>query len=89
MKSPGQILVGFAAETEKVEENAVKKISDKGLDLVVANDVSEKDAGFASDTNRVRIYFAGKYATPPSEAIFGTKQEIASKIIDRIVVLMK
>ena len=89
LKSPGQILVGFAAETEKVEENAVKKISDKGLDLVVANDVSEKDAGFASDTNRVRIYFAGKYATPPSEAIFGTKQEIASKIIDRIVVLMK
>ncbi|MDR3255234.1 MAG: bifunctional phosphopantothenoylcysteine decarboxylase/phosphopantothenate--cysteine ligase CoaBC [Synergistaceae bacterium] len=79
---PGQILVGFAAETENVEENAIKKISSKGLDMVVANDVSESDAGFAVGTNRARVYFAPKWASAPSPVIFGTKQDVASGILD-------
>jgi phosphopantothenoylcysteine decarboxylase/phosphopantothenate--cysteine ligase len=83
-KTPGQILAGFAAETENIAANAIKKISSKNLDLVVANDVTENDAGFRVDTNRVRVYFAEKYGLPPSPAIFGTKQETAAGIFDQL-----
>ena len=83
-KASGQILAGFAAETENVWENAVRKISDKDLDLVVANDVSEDGAGFKSDTNRVRVYFAEKYGLSPSSMISGTKLEAAAGIFDQI-----
>lgn len=48
-----RLLVGFAAETDHVEEEARRKVQDKGLDLIVANDVSAKNAGFSADTNRV------------------------------------
>src|SRR6266851_3481634 len=47
------MLVGFAAETERLAENAQAKLLKKGLDVIVANDVSQPDAGFAVDTNRV------------------------------------
>ena len=49
--------VGFAAETEDLEEGARKKLVSKGLDLVVANDVSRPDAGFESDDNQVVLFF--------------------------------
>ncbi|MBW2708054.1 MAG: bifunctional phosphopantothenoylcysteine decarboxylase/phosphopantothenate--cysteine ligase CoaBC [Deltaproteobacteria bacterium] len=52
------ILVGFAAETEDLVENARKKINAKNLDMIVANDVSRKDAGFETDTNAVKIIYA-------------------------------
>jgi phosphopantothenoylcysteine decarboxylase/phosphopantothenate--cysteine ligase len=87
-KSPGQLLVGFAAETNDIEENAIKKISAKGLDMIVANDVSEADAGFAVGTNRARIFFAEKYARAPSPVLFGTKLEVASGIIDQMLGLL-
>jgi phosphopantothenoylcysteine decarboxylase/phosphopantothenate--cysteine ligase len=48
-------VVGFAAESESLLENAQSKVSRKGLDFIVANDISEKDAGFAVDTNRVTL----------------------------------
>lgn len=83
-KAPGQLLVGFAAETERVEENARRKIEQKGLDMIVANDVSASDAGFGVDTNRVRVYFADRYGKDPSEAIFGSKGEVASQIWDQV-----
>ncbi|MDR3321986.1 MAG: bifunctional phosphopantothenoylcysteine decarboxylase/phosphopantothenate--cysteine ligase CoaBC [Synergistaceae bacterium] len=89
LKSPGQILVGFAAETENVEENAIKKISAKGLDFVVANDVSESDAGFAADTNRARVYFAPIWKKAPSPLLFGTKQDVASGILDIVAGILK
>lgn len=54
-KKPGQILVGFAAETNDVVDNAVKKIEKKNLDLIVANDVSQSGAGFQGDTNVIQI----------------------------------
>ena len=53
-----QILVGFAAETRDVENYARKKIKNKNLDMIVANNVSEIGAGFSSDTNIVDIYYA-------------------------------
>jgi phosphopantothenoylcysteine decarboxylase/phosphopantothenate--cysteine ligase len=49
------LIVGFAAETENVVENATAKLLRKGLDLIVANDVSHSDAGFGADTNSVVI----------------------------------
>lgn len=51
-----QILVGFAAETDHVEEYAKQKLESKQLDMVVANNVSEEGAGFAGDTNIVTIF---------------------------------
>jgi phosphopantothenoylcysteine decarboxylase/phosphopantothenate--cysteine ligase len=54
-KAPGQVLVGFAAETENMEENARTKIAAKNLDLIVANDVTKEGAGFDADTNIVTL----------------------------------
>ena len=49
------IVVGFAAESENLVENASGKLQSKGLDLLVANDITADDAGFAADTNRVVV----------------------------------
>lgn len=54
-----QILVGFAAESNDVLENAQKKLEGKNLDYIVANNITEKDAGFGTDTNRVTIIKRG------------------------------
>jgi phosphopantothenoylcysteine decarboxylase/phosphopantothenate--cysteine ligase len=54
-KSPGQTLVGFAAETDQVRQNAASKLGAKGADLIVANDVTAPGAGFEHDTNQVVI----------------------------------
>lgn len=54
-KRPGQILIGFAAETEKVTEHAEGKLASKNLDLIVANDVTQPGAGFDTDTNIVTL----------------------------------
>ncbi|HZK25811.1 MAG TPA: bifunctional phosphopantothenoylcysteine decarboxylase/phosphopantothenate--cysteine ligase CoaBC [Oscillospiraceae bacterium] len=52
-----QILVGFAAETENLRENALAKLERKNLELIVANDILQEGAGFAVDTNIVRLYY--------------------------------
>lgn len=54
--APRALLVGFAAETEEVEAGALAKLEAKGVDLLVANDVSRSDIGFASDDNEVTVY---------------------------------
>jgi len=74
------VLVGFAAETRAVEQNARDKLSRKGCDLVVANDVSQPDAGFGADTNRVLLVDAAG-ATPVDLA---SKLEVAHAILDRV-----
>jgi len=86
MKKPGQILVGFAAETDNMTENAVAKLEAKQLDLVVANDVSADDAGFAADTNRVELFFARQYGQNGRKtvSISGSKWEVASGILDAV-----
>ena len=53
IKSPSQIVVGFCAETENLKENAVKKLKNKNLDYIVANDVSDPETGFESDYNSI------------------------------------
>jgi phosphopantothenoylcysteine decarboxylase/phosphopantothenate--cysteine ligase len=78
------ILVGFAAETENVIANARKKLAQKQCDLVVANDVSEPDAGFEVDTNRVVLVSADEAAYHEIDS----KDMIAHRILDRVVVLL-
>lgn len=57
-KKTGQILIGFAAETQNLLEFAQAKLQKKNLDMIVANDVSKKDAGFNVDTNRIKLISA-------------------------------
>ncbi len=78
-----RLLVGFAAETENVVANAERKRRDKGLDLMVANDVSRADAGFAAETNEVVLIDAGGR----QEIGLAGKDEIAERILDRAVEL--
>ncbi|GIM47525.1 putative coenzyme A biosynthesis bifunctional protein CoaBC [Collibacillus ludicampi] len=81
-KRPGQILVGFAAETEHIEEYARNKLLKKNADMIVANDVSQADAGFAVDTNRVIFVFRD---SPTKRLPLLSKLEVAHAIIDEIV----
>jgi len=83
-KSP-KVVVGFAAETQNLLENAQAKLGSKGLDLIVANDVSAQGAGFAVDTNRVTLLGAdGGAETLPVMS----KTQVAEQVIDRVVALL-
>jgi len=74
-----QILVGFAAETNDLEENAKKKLEAKGIDLIVANDVSAENTGFNYDTNAVTLFdLAGRKTEFP----LADKRDIAQAILD-------
>jgi phosphopantothenoylcysteine decarboxylase/phosphopantothenate--cysteine ligase len=86
-KKRRQILAGFAAETENIRENALSKLEKKHLDLVIANDVSSKNSGFASETNSVEIFFSSKYEKPPV-SFSGSKWETASGILDEIAAIL-
>jgi phosphopantothenoylcysteine decarboxylase/phosphopantothenate--cysteine ligase len=81
-KKKGRILVGFAAETEDLETNAAKKLTEKKLDMIVANLVGKRDSGFSADTNTVTLFFKGgaKESLPPME-----KDSVAHILLDRIV----
>jgi phosphopantothenoylcysteine decarboxylase/phosphopantothenate--cysteine ligase len=81
-KRPGQILVGFAAETEALEANALSKLRAKNLDLIVANDVSRDGAGFDVDTNIVTLIGADGAATPLPQM---PKRAVAGAIWDWVV----
>jgi phosphopantothenoylcysteine decarboxylase/phosphopantothenate--cysteine ligase len=83
-KAAGQgprITVGFAAETEDLLANAKSKLERKRLDLIAANDVSARDAGFAVDTNRVTL-LAGDGSVEVLPLM--TKAEVAERILDRV-----
>ena len=81
-KPTGQVLVGFAAETENVLANAHAKLERKKLDVIVANDVSAPDAGFAHDTNKVSVLVAdGQEIDVP----LGTKRAVAEAVLDAVV----
>ncbi|MDR1471669.1 MAG: bifunctional phosphopantothenoylcysteine decarboxylase/phosphopantothenate--cysteine ligase CoaBC [Synergistaceae bacterium] len=86
-KRPDQILAGFAAETDDMRENALKKIKDKNLDLIAANDVSRAGSGFASDANSIDIYFARRYGRGAKSAS-GSKWEVASALLDEIASML-
>jgi phosphopantothenoylcysteine decarboxylase/phosphopantothenate--cysteine ligase len=80
------VRVGFAAESDHIVENAVDKIKRKGLDLIVANDITEKGCGFGTDTNRVTIIDSkGKADALPML----DKGEVADRVLDRVSGLLK
>ncbi|HZU41271.1 MAG TPA: bifunctional phosphopantothenoylcysteine decarboxylase/phosphopantothenate--cysteine ligase CoaBC [Terriglobales bacterium] len=76
-----QLLVGFAAETENILQNARKKFGVKSLDMLVVNDVSRRDIGFDSERNEVTILTAGDSIEVPES----TKWEVAQSVLDHIV----
>jgi phosphopantothenoylcysteine decarboxylase/phosphopantothenate--cysteine ligase len=78
------VLVGFAAETGSLGR-AAEKLGRKGVDLLVANDVSEPDSGFGTETNRVTILDA---AGGHQELPLLTKREVADLLLDRVVALL-
>ncbi len=80
-KTKKQFFVGFAAETNKVEQYAREKLTRKGMDLIVANDVTLPGAGFEVDTNVVTVFDAqGKVASWPQL----TKREVAARLVSLI-----
>jgi phosphopantothenoylcysteine decarboxylase/phosphopantothenate--cysteine ligase len=83
-KAPGQVVVGFAAETDDVERNAVSKLERKNVDVIVANDVSAPQVGFAHDTNAVTILRADGAHQAVS---LRSKREIADSVLDTVVEL--
>ena len=79
------VKVGFAAESENVVENARSKLEQKQLDIIIANDITDVDSGFGTDTNKVTIINRdGKTESLP----LMTKREVADKILDRVVGLL-
>ena len=72
-------MVGFAAETNDLEENAKKKLNTKGVDLIVANDVSEANVGFNHDTNAAVLFDSTGRRT---ELPLADKRHIAQAILD-------
>jgi phosphopantothenoylcysteine decarboxylase/phosphopantothenate--cysteine ligase len=85
-KPAGQVLVGFAAETDDVLANAAAKLRRKHLDLIVANDVAAPGVGFEHDTNAVTIL--GADGTRRAVAL-STKRAIADAVLDEVVSRLK
>ena len=81
----GQVLVGFAAETDDVNRRATGKLVAKGVDLMVANDVSAPGVGFDHDTNAVTVLGADGLAT---EVSLTDKVAVADAVLDRVVALL-
>jgi len=79
------IKVGFAAESSNLVENAKQKLKQKGLDLIVANDITASDSGFGADSNRVTII--GREGKVDSLPLM-PKREVADKILDRVAKLL-
>jgi phosphopantothenoylcysteine decarboxylase/phosphopantothenate--cysteine ligase len=77
-RRPGQVLVGFAAETDELERRATAKLEAKGVDLLVANDVAAKGVGFGHETNAVTIFHRGgaREAVP-----LRSKQDVARAVL--------
>ena len=91
MERPGrsarpQVVVGFAAESQDLVQNARAKLEAKGLSLVVANDITAPNAGFAADTNQVTLLDPeGRVETLP----LMSKAEVAEVVLDRVVELLR
>jgi phosphopantothenoylcysteine decarboxylase/phosphopantothenate--cysteine ligase len=81
-----RVVIGFAAESRDLVENAESKLKAKKLDMIVANDISAPDAGFGVDTNRVTLLFAdGRKITLP----LMRKAEVAEVVIEHLAVLLE
>jgi len=84
-KAPGQIMVGFALETDHEEENALSKLKKKNLDLVVLNSMKDEGAGFGTDTNRVSMI---DHAGNVEKFTLKPKDQVASDLVKRVIKMM-
>jgi phosphopantothenoylcysteine decarboxylase/phosphopantothenate--cysteine ligase len=81
-----RLTVGFAAESQQLVENAAAKLQAKRLDLIVANDISAQDAGFAVDSNRVTLL----HASGDCEALpLMSKEQVAAEVMARVLALLQ
>src|SRR5271166_5533257 len=85
LRKASQVVVGFAAETENVLENARKKLASKSLDAIVVNDVSRQGIGFDSDRNAVTIISQTEVVEVPETS----KWEVAQRVLDQVVKLRR
>ena len=76
------LVIGFAAETNDVENNAEEKLNNKNCDWIVSNDVSNKKIGFNSDFNEVTIHYKNK---KKEKLLYKKKSEISDEIVDKII----
>ncbi len=81
----GLVKVGFAAESEELLANARRKLEEKGLDLIVANDVTAEGCGFGSDTNKVTLLDGQSEEELP----LLDKYEVAARVLDRVAALVR
>ena len=79
-----KLVIGFAAETENLDQNANSKLSEKKCDWIIANDISKKNIGFESDFNEVTIYYKDPVNKKEILSI-KKKSEISEEIVDKIV----
>ncbi|MFN0029251.1 MAG: bifunctional phosphopantothenoylcysteine decarboxylase/phosphopantothenate--cysteine ligase CoaBC [Acidimicrobiales bacterium] len=87
-KPPGQILVGFAAETSDLRNNALSKLTRKNADLIVANDVSAPQVGFEHDTNQVVILRRnGSDDVETIDVPLSDKRQVAAAVLDAVQTL--
>ena len=82
-----KLVIGFAAETNNLDLNAINKLKNKNCDWIVANDVSKKNIGFDSDFNEVTIHY-NDFKKKKETLSYKKKSEISEEIVDRIVTQM-
>ena len=76
-----KLVIGFAAETNDLENNAIEKLKNKNCDMIIANDVSNKKIGFNSDYNEVTIFYKNK---KKEKLLVKSKSLISDEIIERV-----
>ena len=79
-----KLVIGFAAETNDVKNNAKRKLMEKSCDWIIANDVSNKSIGFESDFNEVTIYYKNNKINE-EKLSKKKKSEISDEIVDRVI----
>ena len=77
-----KLVVGFAAETNSIKNNSLKKLSEKNCDWIIANDVSKDDIGFESDFNKVSIFYKNNSEENLPKM---RKSSVANEIVNRII----
>tara|TARA_Y100000992_G_scaffold225265_1_gene156940 strand:- start:900 stop:2105 length:1206 start_codon:yes stop_codon:yes gene_type:complete len=79
-----KLVIGFAAETDEIDKNAISKLADKNCDWIIANDVSKKNSGFDSDYNEVTIHYKD-IKKRKEKILLKKKSEISEEIVDRVI----
>jgi len=82
IKKEGQLLVGFALETNNEQENALKKLESKNADIIILNSLRDENAGFGYDTNKITVF---KRDGSRAEVPLASKQQIAEEIVNIII----